>query len=146
MMHSALDYLDEVTLPENRGRTRAGNTKWIGKLCPMEETLIYGELVYSGLSDIACGHETHSNAPLFFISAYVTPTNVKMMAMVEDPPNPLHAARESDLRALFVSKGIFVSFAKADVLVSHKSSDQVARYVCPIHNESIHKTTGTDCQ
>jgi len=43
MMHSALDYLDEVTSSENRGRTRAGNTKWIGKLCSMEETLIYGE-------------------------------------------------------------------------------------------------------
>lgn len=73
-MHSALDYLDEVTSSENRGRSRVGNTKWIGRLCPVEETLIY---------------------------AYVTPTSVKMMAMVEDPPNPAHAARESDLKVFF---------------------------------------------
>lgn len=40
---------------------------------------------------------------LVSLLAFATPTNVKMMAMVEDPPNPLHAAREPDLRVLFVS-------------------------------------------
>jgi hypothetical protein len=103
MMHSALDYLDEATSAENRAKSRAGNTKWIGKLCPMEETLIYGE--YQAVVHLAltCACERYTPSDDAFFLAYVTATNVKMMAMVEDSPNPAHAARESDLKIFFVS-------------------------------------------
>jgi hypothetical protein len=115
MMHSALDYLDEATSAENRAKSRAGNTKWIGKLCPMEETLIY---------------------------AYVTATNVKMMAMVEDSPNPAHAARESDLKIFFTRlHEMFVQYTLnpftklRELIISKRFDDGVAEAVS-VYNEN----------
>lgn len=52
-MHASIDQLEERL---NEESSRAGMTKWIGKLCPMEDTMIYG---------------------------YVTPTHIKFLAMVE---------------------------------------------------------------
>jgi hypothetical protein len=96
MMHAALDYVDE--LHTNKWKKR--NTKWIGKLCPMEETVIYGEYVgpYLTTWNSFFFSLSHTHTHVHFFPAYVTPTNVKMLAMVEDP------VRESDLKLFFVSQ------------------------------------------
>ena len=43
-----------------------------------------------------------------------------MMAMVEDPPNPAHAARESDLKIFFVSivYGLLLNWCALQVVAS----------------------------
>jgi hypothetical protein len=93
MMHAALDYVDE--LHTNKWRKR--NTKWIGKLCPMEETVIYGEYVgtYSYSVQLSRFPLSLSHTHVHLL-AFVTPTSVKMLAMVQDP------VRELDLKLFFV--------------------------------------------
>ena len=57
-MHAALDRMEEIFGIQSRGNNRStSNSKWVGLLCPLEETFIYG---------------------------YVTATNIKFMAMVAD--------------------------------------------------------------
>jgi hypothetical protein len=75
MMHASLDLLEESIglQPRWRGQSKS-NTKWIGLLCTMEESCIYG---------------------------YVTSTNVKFLAMVVDTEEPI---REVHLKTLFVSQ------------------------------------------
>jgi Sedlin, N-terminal conserved region len=74
MMHASLDRLAEIAGSPSQFRNRSGsNTKWIGLLCPMEDTCIYG---------------------------YTTSTNIKLLAMIADIGEPVG---EAHLKALFVS-------------------------------------------
>lgn len=42
MMHASLDSIEEAMQKQGKGRS-SSDTKWIGLLCPMEESYIYGE-------------------------------------------------------------------------------------------------------
>ena len=78
MIHAALDRLEEImgsprkaTLPKN-----ARGSSWIGSICLMEESEVYG---------------------------YVTASNVKILALVKrDDVISLQKRNESDIRMLFV--------------------------------------------
>ena len=73
MMHASLDRLSEIVGFQSLSRNRSSsNTKWIGLLCPMEGTCIYG---------------------------YTTSTNIKLLAMIADVGEPIG---EVHLKALFV--------------------------------------------
>jgi len=75
MMHAALDRMEEIFGIQSRGNNRStSNSKWVGLLCPLEETFIYG---------------------------YVTATNIKFMAMVAD--NNGEPVAEAHLKTMFVS-------------------------------------------
>ena len=51
MIHSAIDSLEEALYVHNQGKGRSNNaadaSKWIGILCPMEESYVYGEHILS---------------------------------------------------------------------------------------------------
>mmetsp|Transcript_27457 Transcript_27457/g.38639 ORF Transcript_27457/g.38639 Transcript_27457/m.38639 type:complete len:187 (+) Transcript_27457:35-595(+) len=79
MMHASLDKLEDITgqFPGRRWRNpgvTGPDANWIGHLCPMEDTRIYG---------------------------YITTTNVKFLAMIEDSPEGIHPSREGELKSLF---------------------------------------------
>jgi len=75
MMHAALDRMEEIFGIQSRGNNRStSNSKWVGLLCPLEETFIYG---------------------------YVTATNIKFMAMVAD--NNGEPVAEAHLKTMFIN-------------------------------------------
>jgi hypothetical protein len=83
MIHASLDILEEaIGSQRSRGTRPASDSKWIGLLCPMEESYIY---------------------------AYMTSTNVKILAMVSDSLEP---SRQVHLRTLFaVVHNLFVEYS-----------------------------------
>jgi len=79
IIHAALDRFEEITGPlaDNRWRTpgaTGSNAMWVGLLCPIEEVRVYG---------------------------YLTNTNIKFMAVIEDGEDRRQPIRESDLKSLF---------------------------------------------
>jgi len=82
MMHASIDNLEEALGSQRQGKGRASaDSKWIGLLCPMEESYIYG---------------------------YSTSTNIKILAMVSDSTEP---NREVHLKTLFAKvHNLFVEY------------------------------------
>ena len=46
MIHASIDSLEEAMTAHHQGGRRSGGdaSKWIGLLCPMEESYVYGKL------------------------------------------------------------------------------------------------------
>lgn len=82
MMHASIDSLAEALGSQRQGKGRSSaDSKWIGLLCPMEDSYIYG---------------------------YVTSTNIKILAMVTDSTEP---NRELHLKTLFAKvHNLFVEY------------------------------------
>jgi hypothetical protein len=105
MMYAALDRLEMVD--ENR----AGAARWLGQLCPMEDCNIYG--VFCGMNVAANVLRTklmlmlRSSSIIYIVAGYVTPTNIKFLAMVQCPPSETtQSIRESELKLVFVSAAL----------------------------------------
>ena len=77
MMHAALDRLEELLGSKNDPIARwQRQSHWIGLVCRMEDTEIYG---------------------------YVTASNVKILAMIRQQSIiPLKKTKETDIKVLFV--------------------------------------------
>jgi hypothetical protein len=77
MMHAALDRLEELLGGKNNTVARwQRGSHWIGVICRMEHTEIYG---------------------------YVTASNVKLLVMIrQDEIIPMKKTKESDIKLLFV--------------------------------------------
>mmetsp|Transcript_7226 Transcript_7226/g.10575 ORF Transcript_7226/g.10575 Transcript_7226/m.10575 type:complete len:173 (-) Transcript_7226:1028-1546(-) len=82
MMHASIDNLEEALGSQRQGKGRASaDSKWIGLLCPMEESFIYG---------------------------YSTSTNIKILAMISDS---MEDSREVHLKTLFAKvHNLFVEY------------------------------------
>lgn len=77
MIHAALDRLEELLGGKQNTVARwQRGSRWIGVICRMEHTEIYG---------------------------YVTASNIKLLAMIrQDEIIPLKTTKESDIKLLFV--------------------------------------------
>jgi len=79
LIHAALDRLHEITKEDSKWRSaQESNTGsdafWVGLLCPIEDLRIYG---------------------------YLTNSNIKLLAIVEDKIDSSHHARETELKTFF---------------------------------------------
>jgi hypothetical protein len=122
MIHASLDRLEELLGGKHNTVARwQRGSRWIGVICRMEHTEIYG---------------------------YVTASNIKLLAMIrQDEIIPLQKTKESDIKLLFVRTDkrnigdsyctmIYPHFSIAPFSFTNDSG-QDPRKLCKIYNESI---------
>lgn len=145
MMHAALDYVDELDTSKWKKR----NTKWIGKLCPMEETVIYGEYV---------GPYSHY-MERFHFPLSLSHTHTCTFSSLCHPDQCQNASHGAGSSSRIGSQAVLCKSAlrlRVCTMLYHSLTIMSHLFVCPaeqtartlysVHFESIYQTARANCQ